>query len=166
MYELERKRPINRYSTAEIQNVRDRVGKAIGMSGRNLDRYLRVLETPMPVQDAVDAGRLPLVIGAKVATLPKAQQEELAEQIKDLTGVGAVLQAVTDILGLPQKRRHVKANDALCSFARSLDRGLDDLDGRVTQVGAPVVRENLPTIEKAHKVLSQLMSIAKRLKTG
>ena len=44
------------FMTPTKGEARDRVGRALGMSGRNLGRYLRVLKTPVAVQNAFRAG--------------------------------------------------------------------------------------------------------------
>jgi len=63
--------------------LRDQLGKILDMSGRNLDRYLRVLEAPIEVQQALDRKQLPLVEAKKVAGLARDVQEKIAEQIRN-----------------------------------------------------------------------------------
>ncbi len=49
--------------------LRDRIGESLEMSGRNLDRYLRVLETPLEIQIGVRDGQLNLVPASRIASL-------------------------------------------------------------------------------------------------
>jgi ParB/RepB/Spo0J family partition protein len=51
------------------REARDRIGHAIGLSGRTLSRYFRVLATPREVQDAFRRGKVSLVAAEKVADL-------------------------------------------------------------------------------------------------
>ena len=62
--------------------IRDVVGVRLGMSGRTLERYLRILDAPREVQDAFRAGRVSLVNASKVAGLPKEAQEQLAANLR------------------------------------------------------------------------------------
>jgi ParB-like chromosome segregation protein Spo0J len=63
--------------------LRDVIGDRLGISGRTLERYLRVLDTPSEVQDAFRAGRISLVNASKVAGLPQEAQQQLAEDLRD-----------------------------------------------------------------------------------
>jgi ParB-like chromosome segregation protein Spo0J len=54
--------------------LRDVIGDRLGISGRTLERYLRVLDAPVEVQDAFRAGRISLVNASKVAGLPHEVQ--------------------------------------------------------------------------------------------
>jgi ParB-like chromosome segregation protein Spo0J len=62
--------------------LRDIIGDRLGISGRTLERYLRVLETPAEVQDAFRAGRISLVNASKVAGLPLEVQQQLAADLR------------------------------------------------------------------------------------
>ena len=69
---------------AEKGELRDQIGRRLGVSGRTLDRYLRVVEgTPREVRHAVEASLLPVTTAEKVAGLAKAQQEEIAKEIRE-----------------------------------------------------------------------------------
>ena len=61
--------------------LRELIGKGLGISGRTVDRYLRVLETPLEVQAAFSEGKLSLVETGKVAGLSPDEQEQIAAQI-------------------------------------------------------------------------------------
>ena len=51
-------------------DLRDYLAGQFGLSGRSLDRWERLLDTPIEVQAAVSARKLPLAVGGKVADLP------------------------------------------------------------------------------------------------
>jgi ParB-like chromosome segregation protein Spo0J len=53
------------------QALRDEIGKIVGMSGRNLGRYLNVLESLPEVQVALEAGKITLVQASRVAGLER-----------------------------------------------------------------------------------------------
>jgi hypothetical protein len=165
LYEIERNRPRGRLWGSELTEARDRVGKAIGMGGRNLNRYVRVLRCPTEVQDALRAGRLPLIVAEKVCDLDAKTQKAVAERLRglDLAGLkekarnAAVKQAVFEFLPEPETR-HRKVIDAVASFARGLRRGMDDLDGRVDEVRPAHVNRDLKVFKKAHALLRALIN--------
>jgi hypothetical protein len=64
-------------------DLRDVLAKKIGGgSGRNLERYLHVLRTPMEVQEAFKKQQIPLVQAASVAHLAADAQTEIAAAIR------------------------------------------------------------------------------------
>ena len=63
-------------------SFRDAFAKKYNMSGRNLERRLNVLNTPMEVQMAFDDKKLPLIEASKVAGLKKEAQQEIANAIR------------------------------------------------------------------------------------
>lgn len=63
------------------KDLRDRVGAAIGMTGRNVQRYLNALKAPAAVQRAFDAGDVTLVQADRVGQLGKKERQELTEAI-------------------------------------------------------------------------------------
>jgi hypothetical protein len=63
------------------------------MSGRTLDRYLRVLEAPREVQDAFQAGTVSLVQACQVASLPADVQDQLVADIQAGTDPARAVEA-------------------------------------------------------------------------
>jgi hypothetical protein len=159
LYLLERnKKPLNALGPKENLGMRDRVGKILNMSGRNLDRYLRVLETPIPIQNAVRDGRLKLVLGAKIGILPKYEQQRIADAIKGVIDPNRLTEIVGRHIGVPDNRRHQKPNDAANSFATALERGLEDMRDRIDKIGTTVVRRRIDTFRQARDVISTLIA--------
>ncbi len=58
-----------------------RIADRLGIDDRTVRRYLKVLETPLPVQQAMSAGQLRLVDAEKVARLDPKQQDRIGEKI-------------------------------------------------------------------------------------
>ncbi len=156
LFEIEKKRPRGRLSAFENGEARDRVGKLIGMTGRNLNRYLRLLQTPVEVQNAFRARELPLVEAERVADLKPAQQADVAERVR----AGECPRAVVGSYFPARDGRHVNVNDALVSFCKALVRGVEDLDGRVDRVSERVVERHLADLERARAVIDCLISEA------
>jgi hypothetical protein len=61
--------------------VRDRVGKVIGMSGRNLFRYWSLLKAPAEVQNAFRTGQLKLDVAARVSGLPSKVLDRICRRL-------------------------------------------------------------------------------------
>ncbi|NQU22793.1 MAG: ParB N-terminal domain-containing protein [Candidatus Nealsonbacteria bacterium] len=81
-----------------LKKTRDKIGYlVVGENGRNLsgreaERYLRVLKTPIEVQHACDAGHLSLVDAGKVAGFFEETQQQIAEQLRAQGPENVVLQ--------------------------------------------------------------------------
>jgi ParB-like chromosome segregation protein Spo0J len=74
-------KPQYRVRAAEDQELAKRIAVATGATGRHLKRILRILDAPLPVQRACDAGRLRMVLAERVGSLPEQQQQEIAKRI-------------------------------------------------------------------------------------
>ena len=89
------------------QDVRDRLAKRLGnVSGRTLDRYLRLLLTPREVQDAVSRQELAMSAALRVAKLSADDKATIAAAIR---GGQAAKDAVTTFF---EARRSRTANTA------------------------------------------------------
>lgn len=98
--------------------LRERIGKVLGMSGRSVSRYLRLLETPLVVQNAVDDCELAMGLALKVADLDGPKQESLVDAIK---GGVAVQEAVSKVVGRtrrPAAKGHISAPNAVRAVLR------------------------------------------------
>ena len=82
LYEAEKNRESDKLTGREAEQARDRVGDLVGMSGRNLNRYWRVLETPIAVQEALEQKAVSLKTAEKVADLPADVQQGIAKKIR------------------------------------------------------------------------------------
>jgi len=95
-----------------------------------LDRYLRILDAPQAVQDAVEAGTLPLTLAEKLVGLGTAQREQVATAIRAGDEPSAV---VRQVLGAAP-RRFRNATESKDLLVRALKRARGDLARRVGEV--------------------------------
>lgn len=153
LFEIENKRPRGQLRHHDLAEARDRVGRVIGMSGRNLNRYFRLLRTPTEVQDAFRAGALLLVTAEKVCDLDGETQKRIADRIR---GGETPKEVVADHVG-GRDGRHRRANDALAAFHRNLTRALHDLDGRLDSLSPFLIARFRPELERAAAVIHQLL---------
>lgn len=154
--EIERRRPRGGLHHRDLAEARDRVGQALGISGRNLGRYLRILRTPHEVQMAFSAGRLPLTLAEKVADLGAMEQKAVARRIAEGEEPKAVLM---EFIAKPKAGRR-KVCDAMACFASGLRAGMEDLEGRVAEVGDGLARRHLGDLKKAKVLIAELIARA------
>src|SRR5206468_3804207 len=80
-----------RFEWEKEGDLRDRIGKLVGRSGRHVQRLLNLLELPMPIQRAVSAKRLSIVLGDRVAGLDVELQKQIAGEIASGTDPAEVV---------------------------------------------------------------------------
>ncbi len=142
--------PEHRQRYHQRGRLRDIIGDRLGMAGRTLDRYLRVLETPREVQDAFRSGRVSLVDASKVAGLPNDVQEQVAA---DLRSGADPKKAVAARLTV---RKADMPDSALGSFLRSLERNVDALEREAERVvGLPPT--DVANLERAQILIGRLL---------
>lgn len=152
LFEIEKKRPRGELKPGDEHEARDRVGKAIGMSGRNLGRYFRLGLTPVEVQNAVRNEKLALVIGEKVSWLSKEQQAEIADRIRG----GEKAKNVVSEYVVSRNGRHKKAADAFAGLVKTLKTTLADLEDRPDDIYPPTIVEHISLLERGKKLFGKL----------
>ena len=125
---LGRPQCVSELSYSENTELRDQIGEQLGVSGRTLDRYQRVLEgTPQEVQDAVADHKLhPSTLAEKVAGLPKVQRDQLAA---GAPRAGGIPKAVVRRFLPKRDRRPKHTGDAISAYLHNLKCGLADVEG-------------------------------------
>ncbi|MFO0881784.1 MAG: ParB N-terminal domain-containing protein [Gemmataceae bacterium] len=142
-----------RLSSSQQGELRELVGKIIGMSGRNLYRYIRVLDTPIEVQNAFRRSEVSLVVAERVADLGSRDQEEIAERIRSGQDARAVI-----LMHLPPRRKgHVKVVNAVGSFVRALGRGMEDLSDRVDDIRPGQIARHARPLRDAMRFIGRLL---------
>jgi len=145
LYEIEQEREPGELLSWEHNEARDRVGDVVGMSGRNLVRYLHVLETPIEVQLAFEAQDLTLVMASRIAGLPPDAQQEIAEQIRR----GASAKAVVEKY-LGKGSNHPKTLTAAVSqYVRAAAKAVGLLDTKITEISCAPAPGDIETLRQA-----------------
>jgi ParB/RepB/Spo0J family partition protein len=117
-------------SGAEKESLRDQLGKRLGMSGRNLDRYFQILRAPFAVQQAFRRGRISLVLAARVAMFPIKIQQDIAQQIEAGEDPRKVIDA-GERTTLTPKGEAARAYDFVL---RAIKSALPVLDGKASKL--------------------------------
>jgi hypothetical protein len=127
--ELERGRRSASFSTRDKEELRDRVGKKIGLSGRHADRLVNILITPMAVQRAFSKVQLPLVQAEKVSRLGWTKQVQIAKEVEDGGDPTEIVAAY-----LPRPSPRVKPDKTYQKLMTELARGLEAMEEHVAQL--------------------------------
>jgi ParB-like chromosome segregation protein Spo0J len=155
-FEIDKGHRLNGHSAQQEGEVRDWIGKVLGMSGRNVDRYKNVLSSPVEVQEALRTGKLPLVQAAKVGGLPTKLKAKIAARIADGEDARAVVQEC-----LPAKKASARsADDSLRSLLKSLVGGHSDLAGRLDEISAGLLKRSLKDLRSGAALLRDLVAKA------
>jgi hypothetical protein len=153
-FQIEKNRPRGEVHPWEESEARDRVGKAIGMTGRNLGRYFRVLLAPLEVQNAVRDGKLALVAGEKVSWLSKDQQAKIAERIR----AGEKAKDVVAVYVASSNGRHKKAEDGFVGLVKFLERALADLEDRPDEIYRLTIKQHAPLLKRGQRFFARLLA--------
>lgn len=81
----------------ERQDLRDRLARHFGRSGRQLDRYLRLLDLPPSVQIAISQRRLPVSMAERLFSLDDEQRRAVSEAIAGGEDPKAAVQQVAPV---------------------------------------------------------------------
>lgn len=129
LYEIEYKKKYGYVPSDPLRNekLRARIGRIVGMSGRNLNRYFNVLESPPEILAACLKGRIRLVDASRVVTLPPDRQKEFAARLAG----GECPKVLVASFFRPRPPRRVKAAAAVAALVRHLAAAHATLDGRV-----------------------------------
>jgi len=142
--------PDERVRSHQCGRLRDVIGTRLGMSGRTLERYLRVLEAPTEVQNEFRAGRISLVNASKIAGLSEDVQQQIVADIR--AGADAA-EAVRSRLA---SRAPDPLDAVLGSFIRSLQRNVRAVRGYASQIHSLSPFDTI-ILEDAHSLIGQIL---------
>ena len=128
----------------ERRDVRDSIGESLGLSGRQLDRYLLLIEhCPVEVQQAVDRGDLGIVAANFVAGMSQEDKESVAESIRQGVSPSDAIKSVK----APKKFRDMGVDKALRRLAEQLERATTLLEPQFDRIDKihPDIRDALVT---------------------
>ncbi len=155
LYQVEREEAGKRPASDPLsqEELCARVGQIMGVSGKTFQRYRNVLRAPAAVQDAFEKNRVTLVDAARVATLPRADQQRLADRLR----AGDDPKAAFAAFFPPKGRGHASANNAVAAFARSLEAAGANITDRLGEVKAGVVRQNKERLRAGGTLIKVLL---------
>jgi ParB-like chromosome segregation protein Spo0J len=151
----------------EQDELRDRIGAALGMGGRNAQRYLNLARAPLEVQSAYSESKISLTIAGRVCQLPHDTQESLARELRDGADPAIVVKRY-----LEQPSQPAAAGDTsqlLARAAKSIELALVNLRLVATagEVGQTRISRRVRTmvqgLERHH---SEVMALGQTLKAS
>jgi hypothetical protein len=133
-------------------DTRDVLAERFDKSGRTMDRWERVLDTPIEVQAAYEQKRISFAVAEKVAGLRPADQAGIAKRIREGEEPKAVIGEY-----LPQTPvKAASVGTALGCLTRAIDQACTDLQGRTDKV--PYSESDYEALERSQPLIRQLLS--------
>lgn len=135
--------------------LKRRVGQAMGMSARNVSRYLLVLDAPIEVQHALDRGEIKLTDAGKVAMLAATVQAEIAERIAAGENAGEVVRE-----HLTGGQAGDEVHRAYVRLQGALGREVPRLVGRAAEIKPRRLRRQMEVLKAGRALLDELIEAA------
>ena len=146
------------------------MGKVIGLCGRELQRYWRLLAAPREIQDAVRDKRLALTLGEKVGTLKPQQQAEITKHVRDNLAVKTGNSREERLLKKQLKetvQAYVTTSDnprnvfhGLRDFIFYLNKGVSDLGGRLDEIPVHNFKGMKADLMAGRRLIKEMIPIA------
>jgi len=156
LLELESGRQASSFGYQQRERLKETVGEQLSMTVRNVNRYLKILESPTEVQEAFDRGDVTLVDAGKVAGLVRNDQQEIARRIAD----GESAKSVIKEFLRPDNNGTKQVGRSAGRLFRSLKREVPELKTKVDEIRAGLLRENAPLLRSATELLEEMVSRA------
>jgi ParB/RepB/Spo0J family partition protein len=143
------------------EKSRDKVARLLNLSGRHVDRLLRILKAPLEVQRAFDAGKLSGDLAQKVEGMDEEDQKKIAEEIRK-RGVQHAKAIVEQFL--PPKAETRKGADQLYTdIVRALHAaGKEKLVDNVDKLGR-CLRGDAARLDEGIELLRRLKEESRRI---
>ena len=158
--EIEHSRPLGDLLEGgwEADELRDRIGKMLGISGRHLSRLLRVIRTPIEVQAAVRCKQLSIVSAEKVAGLPKSVQDEIAGRIRTGNNPKTIVESVVGTAaGEPRC-----VETSFRRYLKALSKSVEHLGDGLQEIKFSPKPEELVALESACELNTRLIDRLRR----
>jgi hypothetical protein len=154
---IEAGREAGRFALRQKEALKAEVARRLGLSPRNVNRYLLLLDAPAPVQQAFDRGDLSLTDAGKVALLDRPARADIVRRLQQGEKAGQVVAA--------SLARPDGGDDVGRSFRRlggALARETSRLRGRLAEIPQSRLRHRLPALKAARRLLADLIRRAGR----
>ena len=145
--------PKGRVNYLQRAELKEKLARRLDMTPRNVNRYLAVIEAPVPVQVAFDRGKLSLVIAGRVGSLSRPDQTAIAERITAGEPPSSVVGEYLSHSG----SNTPSVNPSFTRMVRALQREMRILKGKVSQINLPRVQKNVATLRQAYGLLQEII---------
>ena len=162
LFEIEKRRPRSRLTSTDEVQLRDRIGRIVHMNGRNLQRYLHVLEAPLAVQQLLRDGGIRLEHAAKIGMLAarnaegQKRAEEIAVALSGCDGDRRQIDAMAkEMLGITRVPRR---NTPFRAFGRAVEA----MQGQFDAAPLDIAVASMPRLQGLAASLQRLMARAEK----
>jgi len=144
------------FRTDDWHRIREQIAEYLSVTPRNAMRYVRVLCAPSAIHIAVRDGRLKcLGIAERIETLPRDQQDDLAEQIELIDDPGEAKALVEKYIPRRHSQRSLdKELDALCA---ALDAAAESLTPKIDDITHPSWRNYVDRLDAGMRMVARLV---------
>lgn len=132
--------------------LRDEIGARLGMSGRQLDRLLQLLELPLELQQAMERKQIPAAAALHVAQLSPELQQEILATIRRGENPRRVVARLRALNPLDKKRR----SDQTQRDIRDWLRLTHDLLQRAAEAAKVILPDQRNRLSEAESLLTTL----------
>jgi hypothetical protein len=136
------------------EEAKEKIAQELNMTVRNLNRYLRVADTPPAVQAACSPDGLSITLAGKVVGLSEAAQQAIAERISAGEAAQAVISEALSAAGAGKAASKPKSN--LIPSVRAVIGACRKLPAKSKKLSA----RDRKKVETARDYLSQLLNDA------
>jgi len=164
---LERARKPNgsRLHKDEVKgDLRDRVAQRFGTSGKTMERWVKVLDLPIALQQLVDDGPLPMTVAIKLVNLPVETLDDIAARI----GKGESWKAVTAEhidAHVDEVQSRKPAKQVVLKFICHLSRFIRDLTGPISEDDEAVFNGYPNALRRGRTLIAALVAQLKQAET-
>jgi ParB-like chromosome segregation protein Spo0J len=155
LIEIERNLKAGQALANEAGEIRDRIGRVIGMSGRNLARYWSLLKAPLEVQNAFREGRLRLILAARVSQLDIKVMEQVASRIRQ---GGDPNKVVAEFVTAPP-RGPLGSSKALATFVGHIQKETAELHARFNEIVPSDVAAHQDALRRTQQFIRKLLKM-------
>lgn len=131
-------------------DLRDQLAERFNVSGRTLDRYLRVLGTPKAVQNIVIAGLLPMSTAGIIAGWTARQRDELESKLQASEDPLETVKTAIRTASADQAARRISY--LIKTALRALRTVLQELD----QLETTGIQRDVRAVQKADEALTRI----------
>jgi len=161
LLEAEKKRAPGTIDPSHSTEARERVGAALGMSGRHLVRLCRILTLPDAIQRAVRDGHLPMLLAEKLTGMGREVQSEIAGTVaraKDASAIKAIVAAYVP----PPQPQPRNATQVFELFIRAVGPLLPRLDGQSKNIYRRAVHDRISELHLLRTITEELIDSANK----
>lgn len=158
LIEIESGRDTRNVGWREFSRLKKSIAEQLGMTDRNVGRYILLLKAPMEVQEAFDRGELTLTDAGRVGLLNPRAQQLVGERIAD----GESAKEVVKEALAKGKGDEDGVRRPLCRLIGALQREVPQLKGRVNEMAPGGLAKRAPLLLEAKEMIDEMLRRGER----